>query len=253
MLSLTRVIPLGLLMTAGAVAQTAAPAPLRVVAYSVEPYIHVANGHPAGLEYDILEYIAKALGRPLEISWVERFEEVLPALEQGGFDVASATITITPERQARFAFSPAYLPVRVVLVEPSSENTSSLAALRGSTLATIKGTTYESLLLQVPEVKLLYAASEQEQFELVAGGRARALAVDSAVAFHQLKRFPGLRLGMPLGPEQGFGFAFPKGSTLAPAFSRTLHQLKASNIYYPLLKKHLGEEAVAAVKAAKAQ
>lgn len=252
-MSLTRIISLGLLVAAGAVAQTSAPTPLRVVAYSVEPYIHLEQGRPAGLEYDILEYVAKALGRPLEISWVERFEEVLPALERGAFDVASATITITPEREARFDFSPAYLPVRVVLVEPSSESTTSLAALRGSTLATIKGTTYESLLRQVPQAELLYASSEHEQFELVAGGRARALAVDSAVAFHQLKRFPGLRLGMPLGPEQGFGFAFPKGSTLAPTFSRTLNQLKTSNIYYPLLKKHLGEEAVAAVKAAKAQ
>ena len=253
MSALTRVLFLGLLWAIGAVAQPATKPPLRVVAYSVEPYIHLADGKPAGLEYDILEYVAKALGRPLEISWVDRFEEVLPALEQGGFDVASATITITPERQARFAFSPAYLPVRVVLVEPSSANTTSLPALRGATLATIKGTTYESLLRQVPDANLVYASSEREQFELVASGRARALAVDSAVAFHQLQQFPGLRLGMPLGPEQGFGFAFPKGSTLAPTFSRTLHQLKASNIYYPLLQKHLGDAAVAAVKAAKAQ
>lgn len=252
-MSLTHVFPLAFFVAAGAIAQTASPAPIRVVAYPVEPYIHVVDGKPAGLEYDILEYVAKALGRPLEISWVERFEDVLPTLEQGSFDVASATITITAERQARFRFSPAYLPVRVVLVEPSGENTSSLAALSGSTLATIKGTTYESLLLRVPEAKLLYASSEHEQFEMVAGGRARALAVDSAVAFHQLKRFPGLRLGMPLGPEQGFGFAFPKDSTIAPAFSRSLNQLKTSNIYYPLLKKHLGDEAVAAVKAAKAQ
>ncbi|CAN5571548.1 hypothetical protein BH23ACI1_BH23ACI1_13470 [soil metagenome] len=140
------------------------------------------------------------------------------------------------------------MPVRVLLVEPVGRTTKDLQELKGATLATVKGTTYEALLSSVPDASFLYAGSEDEQFELVASGRARALAADSAVAFHLVSRYPGLKLGIPLTPEQGFGFAFPKGSALAGTFSSYLERLKGSNIFYTLVQKHLGKEAVQAIK-----
>lgn len=242
-------LALGWVWASGASAAEAGP--VRVIAYAVEPYFYQANGKPAGLEYDILEYLAKASGRTLQIEWVERFEDVLPRLERGEGDVAAATITITDARRERFAFSVPYIPVRVILVEAAGRTSTSLADLKGTTLATIKGTTYEALLSAVPEAELLYAGSEREQFELVASGKAQALAVDSAVAFHMVSRYPGLKLGIALTPEQGFGFAFPKGSPLAATFSGYLERLKGSNIFYPLVQKHLGKEAVQAIKSAR--
>lgn len=223
-------------------------APVRVVAYTVEPYIYQVDGKPAGLEYEILEHLARASGRTLEIKWVDRFADVLATLERGGADVAAATITITPERLERFEFSVPYLPVRVLLVEPAGRDTKTLQELRGATLATVRGTTYEALLSAVPNARLLYAGSEDEQFEMVASGRARALAVDSAVAFHLIARYPGLTLGIPLTPAQGYGFAFPRGSKLAPTFSAYLERLKGSNTFYALVQKHLGTQAVRAIK-----
>lgn len=229
----------------------AAAEALRVVAYETEPYLYRVDGRPAGFELEILEYLAKATGKTLELVWVDRFEEVLPKLESGGGDLAAATITITPEREQRFDFSVPYIPVRVMLVEPVGQETKRLADLAGATLVSIKGTTYEELLSVVPRATFVYAAGEEEQFELLASGRARALAVDSAVAFHMLKQYPGLRLGIPLTEEQGFGFAFPKGSPLVEPISAQLRQLKGSNIYYRLLRKHLGDAAVKAVQAAR--
>ncbi|CAN5571639.1 hypothetical protein BH23ACI1_BH23ACI1_13480 [soil metagenome] len=79
--------------------------PVRVLAYPVEPYIYTIDGKPAGLEYEILEYLAKASGRTLEIQWVERFADLLPRLGKGEGDVAAATITITPARRLQFEFS----------------------------------------------------------------------------------------------------------------------------------------------------
>jgi ABC-type amino acid transport substrate-binding protein len=83
---------------------------------------------------------------------------------------------------------------------------------------------------------------------MVASGRARALAVDSTTAFRLIARYPKLELGMPLTPAQGYGFALPKGSALAPIFSGHLERLKESNTFYALIERHLGEDAVLAVK-----
>jgi ABC-type amino acid transport substrate-binding protein len=66
-----------------------------------------------------------------------------------------------------------------------------------------------------------------------------------------LQQYPTLHLGIPLTEEQGFGFAFRKGSPLVEPISAQLRQLKSSNIYYRLLRKHLGDAAVEAVEAAR--
>jgi ABC-type amino acid transport substrate-binding protein len=222
--------------------------PVRVIAYTVEPFIYQVDGKPAGLEYEILEHLAAASGRTLDVRWVERFADVLATLARDEADVAAATITITPERLEQFAFTVPYMPVRVLLVEPAGRGTKALEDLKGATLATVKGTTYEALLSKVPDARLLYAGSEEEQFEMVASGRARALAVDSTTAFRLIARYPTLELGMPLTPAQGYGFAFPKGSALVPIFSGHLERLKESDTFYALVERHLGEDAARAVK-----
>jgi len=115
--------------------------PLKVLAYDTRPFFYRDGGKPAGLEYEILEYYARAKGRPLQVVWVDDFEQVIGRLARGEGDVAAATLTATPERQQQVDFSARYFPVRVMLVEPRDQNTTSLADLAGATLATIKGTT----------------------------------------------------------------------------------------------------------------
>jgi ABC-type amino acid transport substrate-binding protein len=237
---------------AGSSGAAAQAAPVRVIAYTVEPFIYQVDGKPAGLEYEILEHLATASGRTLEVRWTDRFADVLAALDRGDADVAAATITITPERLERFAFTVPYMPVRVLLVEPAGRGAKALDDLRGATLATVKGTTYEALLSKVPDARLLYAGSEEEQFEMVASGRARALAVDSTTAYRLIARYPNLEVGIPLTPAAGYGFAFPTGSALAPIFSGHLERLKESNTFYALVERHLGEDAVLAVKGGRA-
>jgi polar amino acid transport system substrate-binding protein len=240
----TLVILLSLLAAA-----PAAAAPLRVLAYQTEPFFYSSGGKPAGLEFEILEYYAKATGRTLEVTWTDQFETIVETVANGQVDIAAATLTITPERQDRVSFSTSYFPVRVMLVEPRGQVTTDLRQLAGASLATIRATTYEEILSTVPRAQMVYGVEEKDLFELVASGKARAAAADSAIALTLLPRYPQLRLGMALSAEQGFGFAVPKGSPLAADLSRHIAQLKASKIYFRLLEKHLGAEAARMVAA----
>jgi polar amino acid transport system substrate-binding protein len=72
-----------------------------------------AAGELTGLEVDLAGEAAKVLGRPVRIvdmPWDELFE----ALSTGRVDVVMAGVTITPERQLRFAFTEPYLRTRLV-------------------------------------------------------------------------------------------------------------------------------------------
>ncbi|HEV8238705.1 MAG TPA: transporter substrate-binding domain-containing protein [Thermoanaerobaculia bacterium] len=217
--------------------------PLRVLAYDTRPFFYHDGGKPAGLEYEILDYYARAKGRPLQIVWVDDFEEVIGRLAKGDGDVAAATLTATPERRQQVDFSARYFPVRVMLVEPRGQNTTSLSDIAGATLATIKGTTYETVMMQVPHAKFVYGITEDDMLKLIASGKARAAAADSALVLGPLRNYPQLKLGIPLSPEQGLAFAVPKGSPLGEDLSKHIAQLKAGQIYYRLLEKHLGTEA----------
>lgn len=239
-----------LALTCG-LAMPAAAQPLRVLAFSSEPFFYLEDGAPAGLEYEILEYFARARDRQLEIVWVEQFDALLPGLASGEGDVAAATITITPDRERLYDFSSSYFPVRVIVVEPREETTRDLSELAGATLATMEGTTYAERLSAVPDARWLYGADEKELMDMVAGGRARATAMDTVLALAYLPDFPGLHMTLPISDETQYGFAVADGSPLARELSDHLRQLKLSGIYFRLLEKYLGREAVEIVKAAR--
>ena len=91
-------IALALTLIAPVVA-LAASAPLKVLTYETKPFFYKDGGHPAGLEYEILEYYAKTSGRSLDVHWTTSWETIVDEIVKGHADVAGATMTITPERQ----------------------------------------------------------------------------------------------------------------------------------------------------------
>lgn len=247
-----RAIPILVLATSLLAPAVTAAEPLRVLAYRTDGFFFQgADGEPTGLEHDILEYYANATSRELDITWVESFDEILQGIRSGEADVAAATVTITPDRDRVMDFSGSYFPVRVVLIERKDRSTSAPAELRGLRLATIRGTTLEKILSQIEGVELIHVEGQRQLFEAVARGDADATAIDSAVAFMLLPDFPQLRLGIALSEEQHYGFAVPEGSPLAKRLADHVRQLKEAGIYYRLLEKYLGAEAVRTVKLAR--
>lgn len=71
------------------------------------PYAFRRNGELVGLEVDFANQLFQATGRPITLVPMD-WDDLLTALARDQIDVAMAGITITPERQVRFAFSDAY-------------------------------------------------------------------------------------------------------------------------------------------------
>jgi ABC-type amino acid transport substrate-binding protein len=240
---------LGLFITAGLAATAAAAQPIRVLVREVEPFYFHKNGEVTGIDHELLQYYSKKSGRPLQLVWVNEFDDLLRRLEAGDGDVAASGITLTAARRQKFDDSGSYLPVRVVLVEPTGHTTTDLVQLRGRTLATMKGTTYEAALGKVPAVKLVYGLDEAELIAMVADGRAAATAVDTIPALYRLPGYPGLHMTLALSEPQAYGYFVRKGSPLAADLAKHIAQMRASGIYYRVLQKYLGPKAAEMVKA----
>lgn len=85
-----------------------APPPIRIGTLSDSPpYAFMRDGQLVGLEIDLANRLFVSTGRPVTfvpMAW----DDLLTALERNKIDVAMAGITVTPEREVRFAFSDAY-------------------------------------------------------------------------------------------------------------------------------------------------
>jgi ABC-type amino acid transport substrate-binding protein len=83
--------------------------PLRVgVTPDTPPMVFKQDGQIVGLEADFARQLAQDLGRPLEFVELP-WEEQIPSLLRRHTDIIMSSMTATPERQVRIAFSNSYL------------------------------------------------------------------------------------------------------------------------------------------------
>ncbi|MGH9325028.1 MAG: transporter substrate-binding domain-containing protein [Vicinamibacteria bacterium] len=242
---------LAVLFASIAFAAPAGAETLRVLALDSAPFFYEKNGRMAGIEYDILDYFAKSRNATLEVEFASSFASILERVEKGEADVAGGTITITPERARRVSFSAPYFPVQVVLVERMGDDTHSVRDLVGHKVAAFAGTTAEDALKAVPGIEIVNEGPLEEQMRAIERGDLRAAAADSSAIIPELENFPGLKIGMALGEESGFGFALPKDSPLTASLSETVRKLKQSGIYFRIVTAHMGPRASEIVRGAK--
>jgi ABC-type amino acid transport substrate-binding protein len=234
-----------------AFALPAAAQPLRVIAINSDFFLYEKDGKPAGIEYDILEYFAKSRNTTVEVTFVDSFGELLDAVSAGKADVASGTITITPERARRVAFSAGYFPVQIVLVERMSDGAKALSDLAGSKVGAFARTTAEDALKAVPGIQIVTDGGTDVMLKAIQKGELRAAAFDSSAVIPVLESYPDLKIGLALGEQQSFGFALPKNSELTAPLSQTILKLKESGIYFRIVTAHMGSRASEIVRAAK--
>ncbi len=85
------------------------PALLRVgICPNAPPLIYKEGKRYKGLEVDFARKLARSIGKKVQFMAME-LNALIPALEKGEIDIIMSSMTITPERQQRIAFSNPYL------------------------------------------------------------------------------------------------------------------------------------------------
>jgi len=201
-----------------------------------------AKGAFSGLEYDLIASFGESAGLKLTYRETGQFDELLKDVEAGACDIGASTITITEPRKARMLFSIPYFPNRIVIVQKTSSGFTSGADLKDKRVAVVTGTLSEPLVAAIPGVKVLRLANDDMKFQALLQGEADALASDSAVVLHYLKKNPQLGVAFPLGERSFFGLVFPKSSNVAEAMNEHLRKLIRTGEMKKLLTRHFGAD-----------
>jgi len=149
------------------------------------PYAFEDPKHPGtyiGFEVDLAREIAHRLGVQPKLE-IRAWDTLIPELQKGSFDMAMNGIEDTPDRAAIVAFSdPYFVYSQQLTVRSGTSGVSTLADLKGKTVATLSGTAAEDILRQTPGIKVVTHPEIIYSYRDLQSSRVDAVLLDSPIA-----------------------------------------------------------------------
>ena len=151
----------------------------------------------------LAETFAEELGLNAQWIFVDDFDDLIPALQQGRGDLVVTNLAVTDTRSQQVAFSRAINQVDEIVVAPTTAGIETLDDLAGVTVSVPQGTSYVSslqkLLQNNPEqfeLSLLpSSSSDADVLDALESGEVAASVLDSDIARQLLSQYPGLSAG----------------------------------------------------------
>ncbi|MHB1248929.1 MAG: transporter substrate-binding domain-containing protein [Polaromonas sp.] len=203
------------------------------------PMEFVENDKRTGFDIDLVEAIAKTMGKRVEWADID-FKGLIPGLMSKRFDIAVSAIYITDERKKVVDFTDSYYAGGlVVMTKEGNTAIKTLADLDGKKVTVQVGTKSVGYLQQYyPKVQRIEVEKNQEMFNLVDIGRADAAVTGKPAAYQYVRTRPGLRVLEEQLTTEAYGMALRKDTPeLTKAVNGAIVQLKADGTYAALVKK----------------
>jgi polar amino acid transport system substrate-binding protein len=200
----------------------------------------------AGQDVDFANAVAKVLGIRLKTEQAG-FEAILPALDSGKYDLGVGNFGVTDERRRTIDFVTYINDGQGFATRADSKlsKVTDLKQLCGLNVATGAGTTFEATL---EENKHLCVDAGQKAYKVQTYNEQGAIwsSLQQGRSDIVMSTINGLRYAV--AHQQGVkflnefhrldvGFAFKKGSKLAPAFQAAVNELISDGTYDRILKK----------------
>jgi polar amino acid transport system substrate-binding protein len=152
------------------------------------------NDEIIGFEMDLAQMMADALGVKLRVQTMP-FHELLPALENNQVDAVLSGMTITPARNAKYAFVGPYLKSGKAFLAKSETiaNASDAAEVNSPStkVVALKGSTSQRFVeLVMPKAQLTLTDNYDDAIRLVLTDQVHALVADYPVCIVSLFRYP---------------------------------------------------------------
>ncbi|MFF0629027.1 ABC transporter substrate-binding protein [Streptomyces sp. NPDC004296] len=200
----------------------------------------------AGQDIDFADAVGKVLGLKLTRE-VAGFEAILPALGSGKYDVGTGNFGVTDERRKTLDFVTYINDGQGFAARRDSplKKVTALTQLCGLTVATGAGTTFETTLeanthlckdAGKPPYDVRTYADQGALWISLQQGRSDVVMSTINGLRYAVAQQPGLRF-LNEFKRLDVGFAFKKGTPLAPAFQAAVNRLKKDGTYGRILKK----------------
>ena len=155
------------------------------------PFTFVRQDELQGFEVDVMNAVGEEAGLDIAFETMS-FSGLIGALEAGRIDTIANQITITPEREAAFAFTQPYvIDGAQVVTKAGNDEVEGVEDLRGKTVAVNLGSNFEQLLRDLPyadEIDIRTYESNIEQDTAL--GRVDAFVMDRVSSAQVIQESP---------------------------------------------------------------
>jgi polar amino acid transport system substrate-binding protein len=168
------------------------------------PYVYSDPDRPeqlTGFEKDLADAIAAKLGVRAEMVQNE-WDQLIPALDRGNFDIILNGLEITPDNQQRIAMSrPYYVYVQQIVVRKDGPELNGMEELKGKSVGVLSSSVAQRLLERMGGVDVRIYPGNVESFMDLKAERIQAVLLDLPIAIYYAKPDPELKFsGAPFAP-----------------------------------------------------
>lgn len=214
---------------------------LKVVIPELAPWGYIdADKKPAGLYVELTEMVAKKAGVPITLT-ITPLPRGYAGLEDGTFDVL--TLMVTPKTSEIAEKVAKLIPFDNVVIGAKGTNFANLAALKGKTVANLRGMTYDVRLNDDPDIKKTETNSYEMNINLVTAGRADGMVgPQPGLLWHMKKMGAQAEFGTPLVLNTTWVYLHysnkTKSADIAAKLSAAAAALEAEKAFDPIMAKY---------------
>jgi polar amino acid transport system substrate-binding protein len=206
------------------------------VSYPPQEYMD-ASSNPVGFDIDVADEIASRMGlQPKVVNF--NFNDIIPALNAGQFDIVISAMNITPDRSKAVNFVQYYAAGQSVLVAKGNpKNVKTLDDLSGLTVAVQQGTTEQDSLTAEntklsgagkPAINVLIYGTDTDAVDQLRVGRADAAMDDDPVAAYYAVLNPNFEVAIAAYNPQDEGIAVAKDNAdMNTAITKAVEAMKS--------------------------
>ena len=206
------------------------------------PYVYPDPQKPeemTGFEYDLANALAARLG--VKAKMVQnQWDQLLPRLDRGNFDVILNGLEITPEnRQHADMTRPYYIYAQQIVTRADFAGPTNLAGLKGCTVGVLAASAGERLLQRQRGIEVKSYPGNVESLLDLKARRIDVVLMDLPIALYYAKPDPALKFsGEPFSPGY-YGMAVRKGdATLLAALNQALAQFIQDGTLERIYRRH---------------
>ncbi len=219
--------------------------------YPPMEFVDDTGKNSIGFDIDVAEAIFAEMGKKVEIVPIN-WDGIFSGLESKKYDVVISSVSLTPERQEKYAMTKAYVSNKLVLVTaPETTDITSLETLGGKRVVTQVGTTADDKMIEImgDDSDIIYNKFDtvMQAFDELTLGRADAVLVDIVVAKYYIAKDPAkYQIVWESEDSEPIGICIRKeDQDLADEVDKAIDSLYASGKMAEISKKWFGEDITA--------
>ncbi|HSY17946.1 MAG TPA: ABC transporter substrate-binding protein/permease [Candidatus Acidoferrales bacterium] len=206
------------------------------------PYVYPDPQKPeqlTGFEHDLADALAAKLGVKAVMVQNE-WDQLIPGLERGNFDIVLNGLEITAQNQQHIAMSrPYYVYSQQIVVRQDAAELTQMEQLKGKIVGVLSSSVAQRLLEKMGGADVRIYPGNVESFMDLKAGRIQAVLLDLPIAIYYAKPDPALKFsGEPFAPGY-YGIGIRKEDiSLQVALNKAIEELYQDHTLERIYRKY---------------